>query len=64
PWAGTDRQARGRLLALLRDSEAPVPAALLTQTWPEEEQRERALAGLVADGLVTPLSDGRYALPG
>jgi A/G-specific adenine glycosylase len=27
-------------------------------------QREHALDGLVADGLVEPLEDGRYALPG
>jgi A/G-specific adenine glycosylase len=26
-------------------------------------QRARALDGLVADGLVDPLPDGRYALP-
>jgi A/G-specific adenine glycosylase len=31
--------------------------------WDEPVQRERALDGLVADGLVDPLPDGRYALP-
>jgi A/G-specific adenine glycosylase len=63
-WAGTDRQVRGRLMAVLRDSAGPVPAELLAHVWDEPQQRARALDGLVADGLVDPLPDGRYALPG
>jgi A/G-specific adenine glycosylase len=63
-YAGTDRQVRGRLLAVLRDSRDPVEAGVLAQVWDEPVQRSRALDGLVADGLVDPLSDGRYALPG
>ena len=63
-YAGTDRQVRGRLLAVLRDAPGPVQAALLDQVWDEPVQRARALDGLVADGLVDPLPDGRYALPG
>jgi A/G-specific adenine glycosylase len=63
-FAGTDRQVRGRLLGVLRDSDAPVAAELLAQVWDEPVQRARALDGLVADGLVDPLPDGRYALPG
>lgn len=62
-YAGTDRQVRGRLLAVLRDSSEPVGADLLAQVWDEPVQRARALDGLVADGLVDPLPDGRYALP-
>jgi A/G-specific adenine glycosylase len=34
----------------------------LDATWPEPEQRARALAGLVADGLVEQVA-GRYRLP-
>ena len=63
-FAGSDRQVRGRLLAVLRDASAPVEADLLAQVWDEPVQRARALDGLVADGLVDPLPDGRYALPG
>jgi len=63
-YAGTDRQVRGRLLAVLRDSAVPVEPDLLTQVWDEPVQRARALDGLVADGLVDPLPDGTYALPG
>ncbi|WP_395109089.1 A/G-specific adenine glycosylase [Actinomadura sp. SCN-SB] len=63
-YAGTDRQCRGRLLAVLRDAEGPVEKAALDVVWSEAVQRERALDALIADGLVDPLDDGRYALPG
>ncbi|MEV7658733.1 A/G-specific adenine glycosylase [Streptomyces anulatus] len=62
-YAGTDRQVRGRLLAVLRDSVSPVAQAALDAVWEEPVQRARALDGLVADGLVEPLADGRYRLP-
>lgn len=63
-FAGTDRQVRGRLLSVLRESHEPVARAALEAVWDDAVQRERALDGLVADGLVDPLADGRYALPG
>lgn len=63
-FAGTDREVRGRLMAVLRDSRHPVPRPELDIVWPDGAQRERALDSLVADGLVDPLPDGRYALPG
>ncbi|MEU0133877.1 A/G-specific adenine glycosylase [Streptomyces sp. NPDC006296] len=62
-YAGTDRQVRGRLLAVLRDSVTPVPQSALDSVWEEPVQRARALDGLVADGLVEPLANGRYRLP-
>jgi len=62
-YAGTDRQVRGRLLAVLRDALNPVTQAALDAVWEEPVQRARALDGLVADGLVEPLADGRYRLP-
>ncbi|TVZ00136.1 A/G-specific adenine glycosylase [Trebonia kvetii] len=62
-YEGTDRQCRGRLLAVLRDSREPVTQARLDAVWPDAVQRARALDGLVADGLVDPLPDGRFALP-
>jgi A/G-specific adenine glycosylase len=62
-YEGTDRQCRGRLLALLRESPDPVPAGRFDAVWPDDTQRARALDGLVADGLVDPLPDGRFALP-
>lgn len=61
-YAGTDRQVRGEMLAVLREATAPVPRARLDQVWPEAAQRQRALASLVADGLVHERADGRYGL--
>ena len=63
-YAGTDRQCRGRLLAVLRDAADPVEKPALDVVWSDAVQRERALDALIADGLVDPLDDGRYALPG
>lgn len=63
-YEGTDRQCRGRLLAVLRDSKEPVTQARLDAVWPDAVQRARALDGLVADGLADPLPDGCFALPG
>jgi A/G-specific adenine glycosylase len=64
-YAGTDRQVRGRLLDVLRDNEFPVTRAELDIAWPSDtEQRERALKSLLADGLATQTTDGRFALAG
>lgn len=62
-WAGTDRQCRGRLLAVLRDSDVPVASTRLEQVWAEEGQRLRCLASLVEDRLVVRTDAGTYALP-
>jgi A/G-specific adenine glycosylase len=62
-WHGTDRQCRGQLLAALRDAAAPLTAADLHAVAAPEDQRQRALAGLLADGLVEVRPDGRFALP-
>jgi len=64
PYAGTDRQVRGLLLAVLREAPGPVPAARLDLVWPDHEQRARALASLVGDGLVVAGTAGRYHLAG
>ena len=60
---GTDRQARGRLMAVLRAADRPVPASALAAAWDEPVQCERALAGLLADGLADEVAGG-YCLPG
>jgi len=62
-WAGTDRQCRGRLMAVVRDSEGPVPSSRLTQAWHEPAQQARCLASLVDDGLLVRVSTDAYALP-
>jgi A/G-specific adenine glycosylase len=62
-YAGSDRECRGRLLAVLRDAEGPVPSARLDAAWPAGTQRARALAALIADGLAVPAGHGCYSLP-
>jgi A/G-specific adenine glycosylase len=69
-YAGTDRQCRGRLLAVLREAPGSVAKPLLDVAWPAAEQRERALASLISDGLVVEVDQpeegaapARYALP-
>ncbi|TDK24700.1 A/G-specific adenine glycosylase [Arthrobacter crusticola] len=79
-WAGTDRQVRGAVLAVLREAEGPVvrdvllsgpidlglggegrlSAALsrLHRLGAPEEQRGRALAGLLDDGLAEETAAG------
>ncbi|CAG6866192.1 A/G-specific adenine glycosylase [Mycobacterium avium subsp. paratuberculosis] len=64
-YAGTDRQVRGRLLDVLRGNDSPVTRAELDVAWlTDTAQRDRALYSLLADGLVTQTTDGRFALAG
>jgi A/G-specific adenine glycosylase len=64
-YDGTDRQCRGRLLAVLRDGGGgPVTQSAFDAVWADRAQLARALDGLIADGLADPLPEGRYALPG
>lgn len=62
-WEGTDRQCRGRMVQVLRDSDSPVSVDALHAVWPDRAQSDRCLDALVADGLVEPLEDGRFQLP-
>ena len=72
-WHGTDRQVRGAMMAVLRHDEAVIaPSAFLADLAVQEnevfatlqkldaplEQRERALAGLLSDGLAMHDQDG------
>jgi A/G-specific adenine glycosylase len=62
-YAGTDRQCRGRILAVLREAEGDVPAAAVEVVWDDGAQRERALASLIDDGLVVEAGEGSLRLP-
>jgi A/G-specific adenine glycosylase len=62
-YAGTDRQVRGLLLAVLRESSEPVPRARLDTVWPDAVQRDRALSGLLADGLACEVGHNHLGLP-
>jgi len=61
-FAGSDRQVRGLIMAELRAAEIPVTLAEVDGVWPDDAQRTRALAGLLADGLVVAV-EGGYELP-
>jgi len=63
-YEGSDRQARGAVLKVLREA-APAPVALfaVVPDWPDAVQRDRAIDSLIADGLAEA-SDGLLHLPG
>jgi len=62
-YEGTDRQARGAVLGLLRSHPEPVERSALTVVWADGVQLARALDGLIADGLVAPRVGDRFGLP-
>lgn len=51
PWEGTNRQCRGRIMAALRGSTAPV--RMIDIAWPDQAQLSACAESLVADGLAT-----------
>ncbi|WP_285025744.1 A/G-specific adenine glycosylase [Plantibacter sp. ME-Dv--P-122b] len=61
-FAGSDRQVRGIIMAELRSTHRSLTDEELRALWPNGEQFDRALAGLVADRLAVRV-DGGYALP-
>lgn len=61
-YTGTDRHVRGLIMAVLREAQDPVARVVLDTVWHEPERRERALVGLVADGLVVEVA-GEVGLP-
>lgn len=56
-FAGSDRQARGRIMRLLRASDMPVTLTEIAIEWPADDQRIRAVDSLVADGLAVREDD-------
>ncbi|GAB3123951.1 A/G-specific adenine glycosylase [Glaciibacter psychrotolerans] len=63
-YEGSDRQVRGLIMAELRSTHRPVTDAEVVSLWSDAAQRDRALAGLLADGLAVPAPSGGYLLPG
>ena len=60
PWQGTDRQVRGRIMAVLRAASSPVNiTGHATLEDVEPGQLDRCLEGLVADGLVRVADQAR-----
>jgi len=63
-FEGSDRQVRGLIMAELRASDVPVTAQEIELIWADATQRNRALAGLLRDGLVHANKFQGYELPG
>jgi len=61
-FEGSDRQVRGLVMRELRAAHAPVERRELAAVWSDATQLDRAIAGLVADGLAVSHPDG-YTLP-
>ncbi|APF35503.1 A/G-specific adenine glycosylase [Microbacterium sp. AISO3] len=62
-YEGSDRQARGAILQVLRAATThDVAAEDVIGDWPDAAQRDRAIDSLVVDGLVEAV-DGRLRLP-
>lgn len=70
PWSGTDRQARGSVMAHLRDQPPggglarETLVAALAASAADTGQPERVLRSLEEDGLVVRGEDDHYRLPG
>lgn len=63
-WHGTDRQVRGRILALLRAAPGAVAADDVVALWPDDAQRERCVSSLLHDGLLARTPESTFVLPG
>lgn len=62
-YEGSDRQARGAVMKVLRDADGHVaPAVAVIAEWPDPQQRDRAIDSLIVDGLVEAV-DGMLQLP-
>jgi A/G-specific adenine glycosylase len=62
-YAGTDRQCRGRLLAVLREEPGSVHRSRLRAAWGPGDQFDRCLEGLVTDGLAVAAGGDCFGLP-
>ena len=62
-FAGTDRQVRGKIMRVLRESEGPVEQERIHTVWPDAAQRSRALFSLLEDGLAEQDENGYFHLP-
>ncbi|GAA1775916.1 A/G-specific adenine glycosylase [Agromyces lapidis] len=57
-FAGSDRQVRGLVMRELRAAHRPVTRAEIMGIWADAVQLERAISGLIADGLAVETGEG------
>ena len=63
-FAGSDRQARGRIISILRSAQDPVATSAIESAWHDNDQVARALVGLLKDALIEETALGDYQLRG
>jgi len=62
-YEGSDRQARGAVMKVLRDAVSTVHSNTLATAWSDQAQLGRAIEGLLKDGLIELIEDDCYQLP-
>jgi A/G-specific adenine glycosylase len=62
-YEGSDRQARGAILAVLRAAPGAVDRTSIDAAWSDAAGRGRALAGLLNDGLIVLETSDTFGLP-
>ena len=62
-YEGSDRQARGRILAVLRRTADATELTAQTVNWQDPGQFERAVSSLANDGLITQVRENVWKLP-
>ena len=63
-FAGSDRQARGQIMSILRSAQEPIATSAIESAWHDNDQVARALAGLLKDTLIEQTALGDYQLRG
>ena len=61
-FAGSDRQARGRIMSILRSAQGSVATSAIESAWHDNDQVARALAGLLKDALIEQTALGGWCL--
>ena len=62
-YEGSDRQARGAVMKVLREASEPVNQSDLEAAWPDSAQLGRAISGLLSDGLIVLSSQDFFEFP-
>ncbi|MGF1597883.1 MAG: A/G-specific adenine glycosylase [Acidimicrobiales bacterium] len=64
PFAGSDRQGRGRLVEALRRGPVAIDSLAVVMGWPDQPGRAAAVAELVVDDGLASVDGDRLVLPG
>ncbi len=62
-YEGSDRQARGAVMKILRENNKPQSKSEIQKSWSDHQQLDRAILGLLDDGLIELVGDDNFQLP-